>query len=68
MSSTTGADGQPDFRMNFKEGFFEIWHLDRWYRAGPRATEVDDHDGRFVGSKDATIVLPYGERRRTSSC
>ena len=43
------ADGQPDFRLNFKEHFFEIWHIDRWYRAesrdGRRGIVID---GRFV--------------------
>jgi hypothetical protein len=33
------ADGQADVRMNFREGFFEIWHMDRWYRA-------EERDGR----------------------
>jgi len=31
------ADGQPDMRINFKDRYFEIWHIDRWYR-----TEVRD--------------------------
>ena len=43
------ADGQPDMRLNFKEHYFELWHIDRWYR-----TEVRDGrrgiviDGKFV--------------------
>jgi hypothetical protein len=52
------ADGQPDFRMHFKEGFFEIWHIDRWYRAESREgrrgividgrfTELERRDNRF---------------------
>jgi hypothetical protein len=43
------ADGQPDFRMHFKEGYFEIWHIDRWYQAesreGRRGIVVD---GQFM--------------------
>ena len=43
------ADGQPDFRINFKESYFEVWHIDRWYRAesrdGRRGIVID---GRFV--------------------
>jgi len=52
------ADGQPDFRMHFKEGYFEIWHIDRWYRAESREgrrgividgrfTELERRDNRF---------------------
>ena len=43
------ADGQPDMRVNFKDHYFELWHVDRWYR-----TEVRDGrrgiviDGEFV--------------------
>lgn len=43
------ADGQPDMRINFKDHYFELWHVDRWYR-----TEVRDGrrgiviDGEFV--------------------
>jgi hypothetical protein len=43
------ADGQPDMRINFKDHYFELWHIDRWYR-----TEVRDGrrgiviDGEFV--------------------
>ena len=43
------ADGQPDMRIDFKDHYFEIWHIDRWYR-----TEVRDGrrgiviDGEFV--------------------
>jgi len=43
------ADGQPDMRVNFKDHYFELWHIDRWYR-----TEVRDGrrgiviDGEFV--------------------
>lgn len=43
------ADGQPDMRVNFKDHYFELWHIDRWYR-----TEVRDGrrgiviDGQFV--------------------
>jgi hypothetical protein len=43
------ADGQPDMRINFKDHYFEIWHVDRWYRAetrdGRRGIVVD---GEFV--------------------
>lgn len=27
------ADGQPDMRIHFMDHYFEIWHIDRWYRA-----------------------------------
>jgi hypothetical protein len=43
------ADGQPDMRINSKDHYFELWHIDRWYR-----TEVRDGrrgiiiDGEFV--------------------
>lgn len=43
------ADGQADMRINLKDHYVEIWHIDRWYR-----TEVrDTHrgivvDGEFV--------------------
>lgn len=43
------ADGQADMRVNFKDHYFELWHIDRWYR-----TEVRDGrrgiviDGEFV--------------------
>jgi hypothetical protein len=43
------ADGQPDMRINFKDHYFEIWHVDRWYlaeaRDGRRGIVVD---GEFV--------------------
>lgn len=43
------ADGQADIRMHVKEGYFEIWHADRWYRvetrAGGRGVVIN---GRFV--------------------
>jgi hypothetical protein len=43
------ADGQWDMRVNLQEGYFEIWHIDRWYRPETR----DGHrgvviDGNFV--------------------
>ena len=43
------ADGQPDMRVYFRDHYFEMWHIDRWYR-----TEVRDGrrgiviDGEFV--------------------
>ena len=55
------ADGQPDFRINFAEHFFEIWHLDRWYRAesrdGRRGIILD---GRFVEleRRDNRFLVP----------
>lgn len=30
------ADGQSDLRISFENGYFEIWHIDRWYRAETR--------------------------------
>jgi hypothetical protein len=42
-------DGQPDLRLNFSERYFEVWHVDRWYRvetrSGRRGVVMD---GRFV--------------------
>lgn len=39
------ADGQPDFRLNFREPYQEIWHEERWYRIerrdGTRGIVVD---------------------------
>jgi hypothetical protein len=39
------ADGQADLRLNFSEGYFEIWHNERWHRAenrdGERGIVVD---------------------------
>jgi hypothetical protein len=48
------ADGEPDVRIHFVEHYFEIWHVDRWYR-----TEVRDGrsviviDGEFVELRNA---------------
>lgn len=43
------ADGQWDMRVNLQEGYFEIWHIDRWYRPetrdGRRGVVID---GNFV--------------------
>jgi hypothetical protein len=43
------ANGQADLRIQFVDGYFEIWHRDRWYRAetreGKRGIVLD---GRFV--------------------
>ena len=51
------ADGQPDMRLNFKEHYFELWHIDRWYR-----TEV--RDGRRGIVIDGTFVeLRRGDNR-----
>jgi hypothetical protein len=32
-------DGQADLRINFAEHYFEVWHVERWYR-------VETRDGR----------------------
>jgi hypothetical protein len=43
------ADGQPDMRINFRDHYFEIWHIERWYRTevreGRRGIVID---GEFV--------------------
>jgi hypothetical protein len=43
------ADGQADMRLNFAEGYFEIWHDERWRRTeqrdGQRGIVVD---GDFI--------------------
>jgi hypothetical protein len=55
------ADGQADMRINFKDHYFELWHLDRWYRAenrdGRRGIVVD---GEFVELRrgDNRWVIP----------
>lgn len=40
------VDGQADLRLHLQEGFFEIWHQDRWYRSevrgGVRGIVEDD--------------------------
>ena len=40
------ADGQADFRLNYREHYNEIWHQDRWYRVenreGTRGIVVED--------------------------
>lgn len=55
------ADGQPDMRIHSKEHFWEIWHVDRWYRVERRV----DHpgivvDGKFVEleKRDNRWVVP----------
>jgi hypothetical protein len=30
------ADGQADVKIHFGQGFYEVWHIDRWYRAENR--------------------------------
>lgn len=51
------ADGQPDVRINFRDHHFEIWHVDRWYRAETR-------DGRRGIVVDGEFVeLQRGENR-----
>ena len=37
-------DGQPDIRIHWKEGYFEIWHINQWYRVA----EQDDRRGIFI--------------------
>ena len=51
------ADGQPDMRVNFKEHYFEIWSVDRWYR-------VEKRDGRqgIVVNGDFVELEKRGER------
>ena len=51
------ADGQPDMRVNFKEHYFELWHIDRWYR-------TESRDGRRGIVVDGEFVeLQRGENR-----
>ena len=51
------ADGQADMRINFKEHYFEIWHIDRWYR-------TESRDGRRGIVIDGEFVeLQRGENR-----
>ena len=51
------ADGQPDMRINFKDHYFEIWHVDRWYRAETR-------DGRRgIVLNGEFVELQRGENR-----
>lgn len=55
------ADGQPDTRINFKDHYFEIWHIERWYRTelrdGRRGIVID---GEFVElqQQDGRPVVP----------
>lgn len=51
------ADGQADMRLNFKEHYFEIWHLDRWYRAETR----DGRRGIVVAGE--FVELERGDNR-----
>ena len=51
------ADGQPDMRINFSDHYFEIWHVDRWYRAETR----DGRRGIVVDSE--FVELQRGENR-----
>lgn len=51
------ADGQPDMRINFRDHYFEIWHVDRWYRAETR----DGRRGIVVDSE--FVELQRGENR-----
>jgi hypothetical protein len=42
-------DGQPDLRIHFKESYFEIWHIDQWYRATKQGDQTGIFmDGEFV--------------------
>ena len=51
------ADGQPDMRINFRDHYFEIWHIDRWYR-------TESRDGRRGIVVDGEFVeLQRGENR-----
>lgn len=55
------ADGQPDIRIHLMDHYFEIWHIDRWYR-----TETRDErrgivvDGEFVELRrtDGRWIVP----------
>lgn len=55
------ADGQADMRVNFRDHYFEIWHIDRWYRTesrdGRRGIVID---GEFVELKrgDNRWIVP----------
>ena len=40
-------DGQPDLRIHWKEAYFEIWHIDQWYRVAERG----DRRGIFIEGK-----------------
>ena len=51
------ADGQPDMRINFRDHYFEIWHVDRWYRAETR----DGRRGIVVDSE--FVELQRGDNR-----
>lgn len=55
------ADGQPDMRLHFKDGYSEIWHAERWHRIeareGRRGIVVD---GAFVElqRRDNRFIVP----------
>ena len=40
-------DGQPDLRIHWQESYFEIWHVDRWYRV----TEQGERRGILMGDE-----------------
>jgi hypothetical protein len=50
------ADGQPDMRIHFMEHYFEIWHVDRWYR-----TEIRD------GRRGIVVEDEFVELRKTDN-
>jgi hypothetical protein len=41
------ADGQPDMRVHLREGYFEIWQVDRWFRVETR----DDRPGIVINGR-----------------
>ena len=51
------ADGQPDMRVSFSDRYFEIWHVDRWYR-----TEVRD-GRRGIVVEGEFVPLSRGDNR-----
>ena len=40
-------DGQPDLRIHWQEGYFEIWHLTEWHRV----TEQGDRRGILINGE-----------------
>jgi hypothetical protein len=50
-------DGQPDLRIHYKESFFEIWHIDQWYRV----TKQGEQSGIFI---DGEFVALRQENNR----
>lgn len=64
------ADGQWDMRMELQQGYFEIWHADRWYRTesrdGRRGIVIDSDFVELERSDNRWIVRDAvrGIRRR----